>query len=90
MMPDDPTRLHPLPERRRALIDAPPRPLSPLPITLPLADLLIGAATLAFLFAVAGYVIGLGEAEAVAAHAEEVATSADATLAEARRLCATP
>lgn len=87
MMPDDPTRLHRIPERRRGLADASPPAPSPMVVLLPLADLLIGAATLALLFAALGYVIGAGEADSVAERAEAVAIDAEATLAQARALC---
>lgn len=87
MMPDDPTGLHTIPTRRRALADAPPPAPSPMVVLLPLADLIIGAATLSLLFATLGYVVGAGEADSVAERAEAVAIDAEATLAQARALC---
>lgn len=62
-------------------------PAAPATITLSVGDAIVAFVFLAAVAFAAGLVIGSGHAVSVAEHAEAVASQADATLAEARRLC---
>jgi hypothetical protein len=62
-------------------------PTAPHVLTVRVSDAALILTLFAAVSALTGYAFGLGEANAIAARAEELAIDAEATLAQARHLC---